>query len=92
MVSPGKKIKIEKLPADEGSMVAFDKVLLFSDAHKTEVGKPYVEGIKVEGSIVSQGRAKKVIVFKYRPKARHRTKKGHRQHFSEVMVERIVQG
>ena len=86
----GKKLKVEKLDAQEGRDVVFDQVLLTANGDKTEIGMPLVKGAKVEAKILKQGRAKKVIVFKYRPKARHRVKKGHRQHYTEVEITRIA--
>jgi len=90
-VAEGDRIKIEKLEgeAPEGAPVSFGKVLLVADADKVNVGKPYVEGAAVEGKVFRQGRARKVIVFKYHSKARYRKKKGHRQHFTEVEITRI---
>lgn len=88
-VAPGQKIKIEKVEAAAGENFIFDKVLLTADGEKVNIGTPYVAGAKVEGKILKQGRAKKVIVFKYHSKTRYRKKKGHRQHFSEVEITKI---
>ena len=87
-VSPGTKIKVEKL-VSEGEGFVFDKVLLVSDGKEVKVGKPYLEGSKVEAKVVKQGRAKKIIVFRYHSKTRYRKKKGHRQPFTEVEVTKI---
>lgn len=89
LVSPGQKLKVEKLPGKEGEKVMFDDVLLAADDQKTEVGTPVVQGAKVEGKIIKQGRNKKVIVFKYHSKTRYRKKKGHRQHYTEVEITKI---
>lgn len=89
LVSPGKKIKIEKLEAPEGSDVSFGEVLLLG-GEKTEIGMPLVSGVFVEAKVLKQGRARKVIVFRYRHKTRYRKKKGHRQHFTEVEVQNIT--
>ena len=88
-VSPGQKIKIEKLSAKEGDNFIFDKVLLSVDGENVKIGAPYVEGAKVEGKILKQGRDKKKIVFKYHSKTRYRKKKGHRQHFTEVLISSL---
>lgn len=89
-VAVGEKIKVEKLEGNEGDAIVFDKVLLVaksdSDIH---VGTPYVKGAKVSGEILKQGRAEKVIVFKYRPKKREKKKKGHRQSFTEITIKGI---
>ena len=90
IAEPGKKLKIEKLDAPEGGTVSFDEVLLVSKGKETEVGTPVVKGAKVEAKVVKQARTRKVIVFRYNAKTRYRKKKGHRQHFTEVEVEKIV--
>lgn len=89
LVSPGQKLKIEKLETPEGSTVSFDDVLLLG-GEKTEVGTPTVGNAKVEATVLKQARARKVIVFKYRHKTRYRKKKGHRQHFTEVEIKDIT--
>lgn len=78
------KLKVEKLEAEAGDSVIFDKVLLIADGENVKIGTPYVEGAKVEAKILKQGRDKKKIVFKYHSKTRYRKKKGHRQSFTEV--------
>ena len=89
IVEPGKKIKIEKLPQDEGKEVVFNEVLLVEDKKKVEIGNPFVKGAKVKAKILTQGRAKKVIIFKFKAKKRQKTKKGHRQSFTEVEITKI---
>ena len=88
-VSEGKKLRVEKLEAEEGKSVVFDKVLLVNDEKSTKIGTPYVEGAKVEARVLDQGRAKKIIVFRYHAKTRYRKKKGHRQPFTQVEVTKI---
>lgn len=88
-VAEGKKIKVEKLEGEEGATVIFDKVLLAANGDAVEVGAPYLAGKTVEGKIVQQARAKKLIVFKYHSKTRQRKKKGHRQHFTEVQITKL---
>lgn len=88
-VSEGNKIKIEKLNAEEGKDFVFDKVLLVNTEKGSKIGTPYVEGAKVEGKVLSQGRNKKIIVFRYHAKTRYRKKKGHRQPFTEVEIVKI---
>jgi large subunit ribosomal protein L21 len=89
IVTPGLKIKIEKLENKEGDEVVFDKVLLAQKSNKLEIGTPYIDGAKVTGKVLSQGRGKKVIAFKYGAKKRYRKKKGHRQDYTEVEVGKI---
>ena len=89
IVRPGQKLKIEKLPENEGGEVVFEEVLLVDDGKKTEIGAPKVEGAKVKGKLLKQAKAKKVIVFKFKAKKREKTKKGHRQPYSEVEILKI---
>lgn len=88
-VSEGSVFKVEKLPADPGAEVVFEKVLFISKDGETQVGSPYLEGAKVLGKVLSQGKGKKIIVFKYKPKKNYRRKQGHRQPFTQVRVEKI---
>lgn len=88
-VSPGSKIRVEKLDVQSGRGFVFDKVLLISDEGNFKLGRPYVGGAKVEAKITKQARDKKKIVFKYHSKTRYRKKKGHRQHFTEVEVTKV---
>lgn len=88
IVSPGKKVKVEKLPQQAGEEVVFDEVLLVSDGDKTEIGTPAVSA-KVTGKVLRQGKAKKIVVLKYKAKKRETTKKGHRQPFTEVEITEI---
>lgn len=76
---------IEKLEANEGDTVVFDKVLMLED----KVGAPYVEGAKVTANVVKQGKAKKVIVFKYKSKKNYHKKQGHRQPFTKIQITAI---
>ncbi|MFC1663645.1 50S ribosomal protein L21 [Patescibacteria group bacterium] len=89
LVSPGQKIKIEKLDKKEGQEIVFDKVLLLEKNKKLEIGTPLVKETKVIGKILKQGKEKKVIIFKYKAKTRHKKKLGHRQPFSEVEILKI---
>jgi len=87
-VKEGDKIKVEKLDGEAGAEVIFDKVLLkVSDEDNVEIGQPYLKDVKVIGEITNQGRNKKLIVYKYKPKKRERTKKGHRQMFTEILIK-----
>ena len=90
IVTPGKKIKIEKLNKKEGSEIIFKEVLLLEKNKKTEIGSPLIKGAKVIGKVISQGKRKKVIVFKYKAKKRYKVKKGHRQPFTEVEILKII--
>jgi large subunit ribosomal protein L21 len=89
LVSPGDKIKIEKINTPEGEEVTFSEVLLVEKSNKIEIGTPLVKEAKVTGKVLKQSRAKKVIVFKYKSKTRHKTKKGHHQLFTEIEITKI---
>lgn len=89
-VQEGDVVFVEKLEASEGDVVNFDKVLVCSNDSGLNVGKPYVEGAKVEGTVLSQGKNKKIIVYKYKAKKNYSKKKGHRQPFTKVKIEKIV--
>ena len=82
----------EKLDEEEGKKVTFDKVILVSDNGKVQVGNPYVKGVKVEGKVVSHGRGKKILVFKYKAKKNERKTRGHRQDYTKVEITSIKAG
>ena len=88
-VRVGDTIKVEKLEAQPGENVTFDKVLLVSADGASKIGAPYVDGVTVTASVLSQDRAKKIIVFKYKAKKGYQKKKGHRQPFTSLRVEAI---
>ena len=89
LVSPGQKIKIEKINEKEGEEITFDEVLLVEKGKKIEIGTPFIAEAKVIGKVLSQGKGKKVIVFKYKQKTRYKVKKGHRQPYTEVEIKTI---
>ena len=88
-VAEGDVVFFEKLDAEEGKKVSFDKVVMVSDDGKVQVGNPYVKGVKVEGKVVSHGKGKKIIVFKMKAKKNERTKQGHRQPYTKVEITSI---
>ena len=88
-VAEGDVVFFEKLDAEEGKKVTFDKVILVSEEGKVQVGNPYVKGVKVEGKVVSHGKGKKIIVFKMKPKKNYRRKQGHRQPYTKVEITGI---
>lgn len=90
-VGAGSTIKIEKIKGSfkEGDSLTFDKVLLTEKGGSTTIGKPYISGAKVEGKLLQSGRAKKVVVIKYKAKSRYFKKRGHRQPFFQVKVESV---
>ncbi len=88
-VQEGDVLFVEKLEADVDSTIEFDKVLAVGKEEGLVIGKPVVEGAKVVAKVVAQGKAKKVIVFKYKPKKDYRKKQGHRQPFTKIVIEKI---
>ena len=88
-VSEGDIVFFEKLEAEEGKKVKFDKVILVSDNGKVEVGTPYVKDAKVEGKVIAHGKGKKIIVFKYKAKKNYRRKQGHRQPYTKVEITSV---
>ena len=88
-VAQGDVVFFEKLDKEEGKKVNFDKVVLLSDGEKVQVGNPYVKGIKVEGKVVSHGKGKKILVFKYKAKKNYRRTQGHRQPYTKVEITGI---
>lgn len=89
-VAPGEKIKTELVGVTPGDTVELDRVLLVSDDNGTTVGNPTVDGAKVTASASGCGRTRKQIVFKYKAKTRYHRKKGHRQDYTELVVQDIV--
>ncbi len=81
-------IRVEKLPVDVGEEVILDQVLMVH-GEDTKIGRPFVEGANVVARVQRNGKGKKIIVFKYKPKKNYRRKKGHRQPFTELVIEKI---
>ena len=89
-VEVGQTVDVERIPAEIGDTVELGRVLAVSTDEGLRLGDPVVAGAKVVGSVVLQGRGKKIIVFRYKPKTRYRRKTGHRQSFTRVAVESIA--
>ena len=88
-VAEGDVVYIEKLDQEAGAAVTFDRVLAILDGDNTTFGAPVVEGASVEGTIVKNGKGKKIRVFKYNPKKGYRRRQGHRQPYTKVEINRI---
>ena len=88
-VAEGDTLFIEKLTAEAGEAVTFDKVLAVIDGDNITVGTPVVEGAKVDASVVKNGKGKKILVFKYKPKKGYRKRQGHRQPYTKVTIGKI---
>ena len=87
-VSEGSVIYVEKLEAEVGETVTFDKVLMVG-GDSVKIGNPYVEGASVTATVEKQGKHRKIIVFKMKPKKKYRRKKGHRQPYTKLTVTTI---
>ena len=88
-VAEGDTLFIEKLNAEAGEAVTFDKVLAVVDGDKATFGTPVVEGAKVEANVVKNGKGKKVMIFKYNPKKGYRRRQGHRQPYTKVEITAV---
>jgi large subunit ribosomal protein L21 len=88
-VSVGDEIFVEKLVGEAGDAVKFDQILAIADDNGLKAGTPVVEGALVEAEIVKQGKQKKIVVFKYKAKKGYRRKKGHRQPYTRVRINKI---
>ena len=89
-VQEGETFRVEKLAGEVGAEIAFDEVLMFSDGENVQVGTPTLENVTVKGTVVEQGQAKKILVFKYKRRKRYRRKQGHRQQYTAVKVDSIT--
>ena len=88
-VTEGRYVDVELLGAQKDEKITFDKVVMLANGKKSKVGQPYVANATVEGIVTLIGKDKKVIVYKQRPKKGYRVKRGHRQGFARVMINKI---
>ena len=88
-VEENSSIYVEKLDVKEGDAVTFDDVILVSDGDNIKIGSPVVEGASVSGKVEKQGKEKKVVTYKYKPKKHSHTKTGHRQPYTKVLIDSI---
>lgn len=88
-VAEGDIITVEKLAVEAGAKYTFENVLAVSDGDSIKVGTPVVAGATVEATVIGDGKAKKVIVYKYKPKKGFHKKNGHRQPFTKLKIEKI---
>lgn len=91
-VSPGQRIKLERLDGEAGDAITFNDVLLVNGGGAVAVGTPTVEAASVSGEILEQGRGRKINVFKYKNKTRYRRLRGHRQLHTSVLVNEVALG
>lgn len=88
-INEGDVIRVEKLAADVGSNIGFDRVLMVGQGDQVRVGTPLVDGASVTGTVVEQDRGRKIIVFKMKRRKNYRRKQGHRQDYTGVRIEKI---
>ena len=88
-MTEGRYVDIELLEDAKDAKVVFDKIVMLVNGKKSKVGQPYVTGASAEGTVLAHDKAKKVIVYKQRPKKGYRKKQGHRQEFTRVMISKI---
>ena len=91
-VESGAKLRVERLSADVGAAVSFDEVLLVGDGDAVKVGAPLVSGAQVKATVLAQGRDDKVRIFKLRRRKHYQKTQGHRQSYTEVRIDDILQG
>jgi len=88
-VEPGDVLRLESLEGEVGSSVTLDDVLLVGEGDDIQVGAPRLENVAVEGTVVEQGRHRKIRVFKHKRRKHYRRTRGHRQSFTAVKIERV---
>ncbi|HHV96923.1 MAG TPA: 50S ribosomal protein L21 [Clostridiaceae bacterium] len=88
-VQEGDVVFVDKLAAEEGEIVTFDRVLAVSQEGTIIFGRPVVEGATVQAKVLGHGKGKKIIVFKYKPKKNYRRKQGHRQPYTKLQIDKI---
>ncbi|KAA3653577.1 MULTISPECIES: 50S ribosomal protein L21 [Denitromonas] len=88
-VSAGQKIKVEQMPADVGSEITLDQILMVGEGESVKIGTPVIEGATVKATVLSQGRHDKVKIFKMRRRKHYIKHQGHRQNYTELRIEAI---
>jgi len=88
-VAAGEKLKIEQIPADVGSEITLDQVLAVGEGESLKFGEPLVNGAAVKATVISQGRHDKVKIFKMRRRKHYQKRQGHRQNFTEILINSI---
>jgi large subunit ribosomal protein L21 len=87
----GESIDVDKYPLEVGEEIDMDRVLLISDGENIKVGTPFIQGAKIQATVVAQVKGPKVIVFRYKAKERIRSKTGHRQKYTRVRINAITE-
>jgi len=90
-ITPGQTVDVDRLNVTEGGTIELSKVLLIANGDRVTVGTPIIDGAKVVATSQEEGKGKKTIVFKYKPKVRYRKKTGHRQFYTRLVIDKIVE-
>ncbi|MGB0129316.1 MAG: 50S ribosomal protein L21 [Rhodocyclaceae bacterium] len=88
-VVPGEKLKVEQIPADVGTEIALDQVLMVSDGEAVKIGSPMIAGAQVKATVLAHGRHAKVKIFKMRRRKHYQKHQGHRQNYTEIRIDGI---
>jgi large subunit ribosomal protein L21 len=88
-VAPGEKIKVEQIPADVGTEITIDQVLMVGEGESVSIGTPLVTGAQVKATVLAQGRGPKIKIFKMRRRKHYQKHQGHRQNFTELRIDGI---
>lgn len=89
-VIPGEKLKIEQIPADIGSEIILDQVLMVADGETVKVGAPLVDGYTIKATVIAHGRGEKIKIFKMRRRKHYQKHQGHRQNYTEIQIGDIA--
>jgi large subunit ribosomal protein L21 len=89
-VAAGEKIKIEQIPADVGTEITLDQILMVGEGETVKIGAPLVAGASVKATVLSQGRHAKIEIFKMRRRKHYQKHQGHRQNFTEIRIDAVV--
>ncbi len=88
-VAPGQKLKVEQMPADVGAEIILDQVLMVGEGESVRLGQPTVAGVAVKATVVAHGRGEKVRIFKMRRRKHYQKHQGHRQNYTELLIDSI---
>ena len=88
-VAAGEKLKIEQIPAEVGAEITLDQILMVGEGESVKIGAPLVSGASVKATVLSQGRHKKVTIFKMRRRKHYQKHQGHRQNYTEIRIDAI---
>jgi large subunit ribosomal protein L21 len=87
----GESIEVDRYPLEVGEEIDMERVLLISDGENITVGTPFIKGAKIQATVLAQVKGPKVVVFRYKAKERIRTKTGHRQQYTKVRIDTIIE-